>query len=516
MPLHGAGGRPSKESEEYKDEILDQVHTKQWKQQEIVTWLADNKDLKINARTLQRRLKEWRSHQQDRTEDSEQLRNRIQYLFWLKAEGFQVTPRGLIRIRKELGFKRLEQSQEKREHMDEVVRRLIEQKLGKNVIQSYGRGQLVEHFRKLGHPVARDRLFAQYRTILPDAVDRRLRDVQRKRGEYVGPGPNLVWSVDGHDKLSEYGIEIYGGIDDHARYIPWLTVDVTNRTAISVLRGFLDCISVLGQQPRFVRSERGGETVLMAQAHLTLQQAYDPEMAFQERYMYGTSTSNQRIESWSAQLTKCLLEKWISFFGTLRGTGKYSKDVLADRVAILAIYFPTIRTEVTHFVDNWNTHTIRKQPHRPKSVQGKPYTLFYHPADGIRNYGLGLHEPTLTQLRRDVGDWDPDEYLPSFTLGWCNAFLRHRGFDPYSPPAIPPHECQSPWLDHYLALRTAVSNYEIEGHEPRLGLVPRPEGALQWAGPDPRPLEGVRELDFQGDGADEGFANWRQEVGNIL
>ena len=81
---------------------------------------------------------------------------------------------------------------------------------------------------------------------------------------------------------------------------------------------------------------------------------------------------------------------------------------------------------------------------------------------------------------------------------------------------IPSEQCQSPWLDHYLALRTAISNYGIEGHEPPLTMLKKPEGALEWAGPDPRPLEGVRELDFEGEGADEGFEKWIQEVGGIL
>ena len=91
---------------------------RQWKQSEIVAWLADNKDIHVNPRTLRRRLQEWGSHQVDRTEDSEQLRNRIQFMFcrigasddemlqWLKDESFQITLRGLVRIRKEHGLKR--------------------------------------------------------------------------------------------------------------------------------------------------------------------------------------------------------------------------------------------------------------------------------------------------------------------------------------------------------------------------------------------------------------------------
>ncbi|KAL2041803.1 hypothetical protein N7G274_005587 [Stereocaulon virgatum] len=402
MPKHSHGGRPPKPIDNYKDEILDRLSVQHQKQEVVVKWLYNEKRLKIDIRTLQRRLEEWGFNQQDRTKDSEQLRNRIHFLFcklgasdeemltWLKGEGFQVTKRGLVRVRKELGLKRLEKSQEARDHMDEKLKELIEQELAKNVIQSYGRGQLVEHFRKIGHPVVRDRLFSIYRTLAPDAVERRFRDIQRKRGECVIPGPNLVWSVDGHDKLSPYGIEIYGGADGHARYIPLV--------------------------------------------------AYEADLKFQDCYMYGTSTSNQRIETWWAQLTKTSTRKWIEFFSTIREAGYFSKDCLADRIAILAVYFPTIRTEITHFVDNWNTHKIRKQPHRPKSIQGKPYSLFYHPKDGIKNYGLSLHEPTLQRLRQDIQDWDPDQYLPPLTLNWCNTFLRDLDFNPYSPPFLPPDE----------------------------------------------------------------------------
>ena len=436
MPSGGShnGGRPSKGIEAYKDEILQKVSEK-WKYDEIVTWLADNKDLVIDPRTLRRYLSKWDIFQRDFTKDTDELRQRIRVFFcragasdeemvrWLRADGFTITPTGLVRIRKELGYKRLEPSQEARDHMDEVVRGLINEEAGKNVIQGLGRGMLVEHFRKLGHPVIRyasyetlrtsiltylrDRLFAQYRALFPDAVDRRLRDLQRVRGEYVVPGPNLVWSVDGHDKLRDFGIEIYAGIDTHARYIPWCTIGISNRTAISVLRGYLDTISspVLNQQPRFVRSDRGGETILMAQAHLTLQQANDPQMTFRDCYIYGTSTANQRIESWWAQLTKISLGKWINFFRTLRDSNHFSHDMLADRIAILAVYLPTIRTEVTQFVDKWNTHNIRRQSDRPKSMQGKPLALFYYPKEGIKNYGLSLDQPTLARLRQDVEDY---------------------------------------------------------------------------------------------------------------
>ena len=36
----------------YKDKILDLFHRQHWKQGEIVTWFADNKDLKIDTCAL--------------------------------------------------------------------------------------------------------------------------------------------------------------------------------------------------------------------------------------------------------------------------------------------------------------------------------------------------------------------------------------------------------------------------------------------------------------------------------
>ena len=90
--------------------------------------------------------------------------------------------------------------------------------------------------------------------LLPDLVESQHLDVQRTRGKYIVPGPNLIWSVDGHDKLSEYGIKIYSGINGYAWYIPWLYVGTSNHTAVRVVQGYLDCVSVLGQQPCFVQS----------------------------------------------------------------------------------------------------------------------------------------------------------------------------------------------------------------------------------------------------------------------
>ena len=40
------------------------------------------------------------------------------------------------------------------------------------------------------------------RLLNPQGIERRTNDLQRQRGEYIVPGPNYIWSIDGHDKLA--------------------------------------------------------------------------------------------------------------------------------------------------------------------------------------------------------------------------------------------------------------------------------------------------------------------------
>ena len=146
MPNHGFGGRLPLQLENYKAYIIDRLSIQHQTQGEVVTWLQNKKNLKVNVCTLQRYLKRWDINLKDHTEDSEQLRNQIQFMFyklgaldnnmlvWLQKEDFKITRRGLVRIRKDLGLKRLEVSQEIRDHTDEKLKELLEQELDKNII----------------------------------------------------------------------------------------------------------------------------------------------------------------------------------------------------------------------------------------------------------------------------------------------------------------------------------------------------------------------------------------------
>jgi hypothetical protein len=148
------------------------------------------------------------------------------------------------------------------------------------------------------------------RQLDPDGITRRLNDVQRHRGQYIVPGPNYLWSIDGYCKLQFWGIEIYAGVDAYSRYITWIYAGISNRTGISILRQYLDTLQDTKICPQKLRSDRGSETTLIAAVHHKAVELQRPEMTLAECYLFGTSTMNQRIEAWWGQLTKSMLFRW--------------------------------------------------------------------------------------------------------------------------------------------------------------------------------------------------------------
>ncbi|KAF1970029.1 hypothetical protein BU23DRAFT_571086 [Bimuria novae-zelandiae CBS 107.79] len=88
---------------------------------------------------------------------------------------------------------------------------------------------------------------------------------------------------------------------------------------------------------------------MLADAYYQLQSLYQPDLEFQECYLYGTSTSNQRIEAWWGQLSKGIIFRWRNYFASLRTQGHFLKDNLVDQISLYAVYIPILRGELYNF-----------------------------------------------------------------------------------------------------------------------------------------------------------------------
>jgi len=284
--------------------------------------LEEDYRTKISPATIQRRLRTWGLIRRTRTVSTEDLRTRIKELYFeesmshedmieaLRTEGFSIGGGGLRRLMSEMKLVRRTDSGPAKECQDAEIRAAIERELPLGVIQGYGRELLHSHFKLRHLNASRNRLYRVYRTICPDVVDRPYRKAKRKRSEHIAPGPNFAWSIDGHDDLRPYGIQIHAGIDVFSHHVVWLHVGLPNRTELTCLSQYLHTIGTLGFQPRTVRSDRGGDAVLLAARHYDLRKATQPELEFTQCYSLGTSTAHERIESWWGQFTCSALNRW--------------------------------------------------------------------------------------------------------------------------------------------------------------------------------------------------------------
>jgi hypothetical protein len=302
----------------------------------------------VSIRTINSRLNDWGIHRPTVSKEAqatEQLildlyqlcLNTNEVLHILQKNGKAISERTLRRIRKRLGIRlRVDDPTEREQQIEEIKAiLLVEDAVGD--IEGYGRRLQYVFLRSQGAFFPRDLIFEVYRMINPEAIERRRSDLQRRRGSYDCPGPNWIWHVDGYMKLEPFGLEVYAAIDGYSRFIIWIYVGISARTAISVYRQYLDCVSSTGFIPRRIRADLGSETVMFGDAHLALRQSTDTTAQYKDCFSYGRSVENQRIEAWWAQLASSSIFLYLEYFKRLCKEGFFSKEYLPEQVSSVLI-----------------------------------------------------------------------------------------------------------------------------------------------------------------------------------
>jgi len=216
-------------------------------------------------------------------------------------------------IRRDMGLPQRIQSVISIEEATAQLTAALEKELDKGYMGSYGRDYLFRHLRAEGIPTTKTRAFAILKQLDPEGIQKRQPSFRRNRdrtGRLEVPGPNYMWCVDGHLKFREYGIGIYAMIDAYSRYVVAVFVGTSVTTAVSVVKQMVDALESTGIRPEFFRSDRGSETMLLANAQLQFKQFEDPDATIDSCYRYGTSKSNSRIESWWNQMSAGQTMQW--------------------------------------------------------------------------------------------------------------------------------------------------------------------------------------------------------------
>ena len=144
------------------------------------------------------------------------------------------------------------------------------------------------------------------------------------RRTYRANGPNFIWHIDGNDKLKPYGFGISGCIDGFSRYLLWLNVYITNKDPALIAGYFYQSIDRFGGCPKLLRFDAGTENGILKEIQTSLMG--NGRNGKPNTWIEGTSTLNQRIESFWGHLRKQCLEFWICIFHDFKENGQYTGD----------------------------------------------------------------------------------------------------------------------------------------------------------------------------------------------
>ncbi len=185
--------------------------------------------------------------------------------------------------------------------------------------------------------------------------------------------------IDGWDKLKRYGLCVHGCIDGFCRKILWLEVEYSNNSPDIVCKYFSQCISHLNGIPYVIRADRGTENVNIEFMQTVLRSLNNDERGhLQTTFLYGRSTSNQRIEAWWSKFPCLGTKVWITHFKQLEDHRIIDTSRKIDIQSILFCYLDLLRHELNTIKTAWNTHRIRPSRHQT-SPSGKPDVMFFMP-----------------------------------------------------------------------------------------------------------------------------------------
>ena len=292
--------------------------------------------------------------------------------FIVNVHGIRLSLRQLKRILSKRKCKR----RNDQDNLEDVVCAITNELKGSGSVIGY-RSMHQRLTNEYGLVVTRNTVRLVLKILDPDGVESRSRHRLRRR-LYSAKGPNYLWHVDGCDKLKPFGFCIHGAIDGYSRRVLWLEVSSSNNDPEIVGKYYIDYVDAIGGTACIIRADRGTENVNVEAMQRFFRRSSEDDFARDKSFMYGRSTSDQRIEAWWGLLRKGCTDWWIRFLKGLRDAGLFDDDDVIQRECIKFCFMEIIQIELHRVARNWNIHRIRPS-NNAESPPGRPDVLYFNP-----------------------------------------------------------------------------------------------------------------------------------------
>ena len=305
--------------------------------------------------------------------------------FVSKYHDISISLRRLHRILRNLGLFRRKQHS----NVNEILLVLIY--MLKDSSSSLGYRSMHQKLRRLGYITNKETVRLCLKNLEESHVA--LRQCWRlQRQQYISPGPDHMWHIEGYDKLKSYGFAIHGAIDGFSRKIIWLNVSSSNNNPAYIAYYFIQSITELGRNPQVVRGDRGSENITLCGTQRFLRRNFSDSFSGYDSFRYGSSASNQQIEAWWYQFRKAKGTWWINFFKDLIDSNVYDNSINHHVDFMRFCFMFIIQQKLDEIKSMWNTHYIR-EVRNFEWPPGRPNVLYFMPEQlGGRSFRFPVNE----------------------------------------------------------------------------------------------------------------------------
>ncbi|CAM4464485.1 unnamed protein product [Leuciscus chuanchicus] len=134
----------------------------------------------------------------------------------------------------------------------------------------------------------------------------------------------------------------------------------------------------------------------MVAIHCALRAQHTDDFAGALSHMYGTSTANQRIESWWSFFRRQRTQFWIELFSDLRERHLFNGSH-EHKCLLRYVFLSILQKDFDEYRQLWNNHTIR--PRQSRCHSGKPEAMYLLPHRfGARDCGFPVSQEVIQEF----------------------------------------------------------------------------------------------------------------------
>ncbi|EIW72667.1 hypothetical protein TREMEDRAFT_58836 [Tremella mesenterica DSM 1558] len=261
------------------------------------------------------------------------------------------------------------------------VAQVMQEELEEDLNQVIGKRAMKHRLALRGFLIPRDLVYKAMKEYAPEGLQSR-RPGHKKvpRFPIISVGPNEQWSIDGHDKLSSYGIGIYGIRDVYSGRLLALQAMPSNRRSEDVHCIFVNTVLKAAGFPLQIASDRGSEIGEVIATQIAFRTTYS-SISLEDVFPYKLlkSTHNITIERSWRNVRENVVDQVKAALHSAYGSGLIHDGDPVHQTLVNWIVPPVVQQCLDDFAKVFNSYPVQYQKEKANPSGASRNEIYFNP-----------------------------------------------------------------------------------------------------------------------------------------